>query len=161
MYGYSVNFNFHYKSNHKISHKLYFEIVTFSIYSRIIYRKNKMIFIMETNNLYDCHTHSTDGTVKETRTNGFEFKTDGNQLNNFKFGNYGWICPVCGSSCSPYTMVCPHCSGNRHFNEPYYNVTCEDLRSNGTYPNTPESNTFTTTYSVSGNAPKFENPLYS
>ena len=55
MYGYCVNFNFHYKSNHKISHKLYFEIATFSIYSRIIYRKNKMIFIIETNNLNDSY----------------------------------------------------------------------------------------------------------
>ena len=160
MCGYCANFNFHYKSNHSFSHKLSFEIATFSIQSRIIYRKNKMIFIMETNNLYDCHTSSTDSVTKETRTNDFEFKTDGNQLNNFKFGNYGWICPVCGSSCSPYTMVCPHCSGTRQYNEPY-KITCEDLRPNETYSKTPVSNASTTTCSVSGNAPKFENPLFS
>ena len=160
MYGYCANFNFHYKSNHTFSHKLYFEIATFSIYSRIIYRKNKMIFIMETNNLNDSYTPSTDGTAKETRTNDFEFKTDGDQLKNVKFSNYGWICPVCGCGCSPYTTVCPHCSGNRHFNEPW-KITCEDLKINGTYPNTLESNTFTSTCSVSGNAAKFENPLFS
>ena len=161
MCGYFANFNFHYKSNHKISHKLYFEITTFSIYIRIIYRKNKMIFIMETNNLNDSYTTSTDGTAKETRTNDFEFKTDGDQLKNVKFGNYGWICPVCGCGCSPYTTVCPHCSGNRQYNEPW-KITCEDLRSNGTYQKIPEtSHTFTTTCSVSGNAPKFENPLFS
>ena len=118
-----------------------------------------MIFIMETNNLNDSYTPSTDGTDKETRTNDFEFKTDGDQLKNFKFGNYGWICPVCGCGCSPYTMVCPHCSGTR--NEPW-KITCEDLRPNGTYTKIPEtSHTFTTTCSVSGNAPKFENPLFS
>ena len=89
MCDYFANFNFHYKSNHKISHKLYFEIATFSICSRIIYRKNKMIFIMETNNLNDSYTTSTDGTAKETRTNDFEFKSDGDQLKNVKFGNYG------------------------------------------------------------------------
>ena len=55
MYGYCVNFNFHYKSNQTFSHKLYFEIATFSIYIRIIYRKNKMIFIIETNNLNDSY----------------------------------------------------------------------------------------------------------
>ena len=115
---------------------------------------------METNNLNDCHIHSTDGTANETRTNDFEFKTDGDQLKNVKFGNYGWICPVCGCGCSPYTTVCPHCSGNRHFNEPW-KITCEDLRPNGTYPKTPVSNTFASTCSVSGNAPKFENPLFS
>ena len=118
-----------------------------------------MIFIMETNNLNDCHIHSTDGTVKETRTNDFEFKSDGDQLKNVKFGNYGWICPVCGCGCSPYTTVCPHCSGTR--NEPW-KITCEDLRNNPTYSKIPEtSHTFTTTCSVSGNAPKFENPLFS
>lgn len=119
-----------------------------------------MIFIMETNNLNDCYIHSTDGTANETRTNDFEFKSDGNQLKNVKFCNYGWICPVCGCGCSPYTMVCPHCSGNRQYNKPY-KITCEDLRTNGTYPKTQVSNTFTSTYSVSGNAPKFENPLFS
>ena len=119
-----------------------------------------MIFIMETNNLNDSYTPSTDGTAKETRTNDFEFKTDGDQLKNVKFGNYGWICPVCGCGCSPYTTVCPHCSGNRHFNEPW-KITCEDLHPNGTYPKTIVSNTFTTTCSISGNAPKFENPLFS
>lgn len=119
-----------------------------------------MIFIMEPNNLYDCHTYSTDGTANETRTNDFEFKTDGDQLKNVKFDNYGWICLVCGCGCSPYTTVCPHCSGNRQFNEPW-KITCEDLRTNGTYPKTPVSNTFTTTCSVSGNAPKFEKPLFS
>lgn len=160
MYGYCANFDFHYKSNHTISHKLYFEIATFSIQSRIIYRKNKMIFIMETNNLNDCCTPSTDSVNKETLTNDFEFKTDGDQLKNFKFGNYGWICPVCGCGCSPYTMVCPHCSGNRQYNEPW-KITCEDSRPNGTCSKTQESNTFTSTCSVSGNAPKFENPLFS
>ena len=115
---------------------------------------------METNNLNDSYTPSTDGTANETRTNDFEFKTDGDQLKNVKFGNYGWICPVCGSGCSPYTVVCPHCSGNRQCNEPC-KITYEDLHSNGTYPKTPVSNTSTTTCSVSGNAPKFENPLFS
>ena len=119
-----------------------------------------MIFIMETNNLNDSYTPSTDGTAKETRTNDFEFKTDGDQLKNVKFGNYGWICPVCGCGCSPYTTVCPHCSGTRHYNEPW-KITCEDLKINGTYPKTPVSNASTTTCSVSGNAPKFENPLFS
>ena len=115
---------------------------------------------METNNLNDSYTISTDGTVKETRSDDFEFKTDGDQLKNVKFGNYGWICPVCGCGCSPYTTVCPHCSGTRQFNEPW-KITCEYLKINGTYPNTLESNRFTTTCSVSGNAPKFENPLFS
>lgn len=23
------------------------------------------------------------------------------------FGNYGWICPVCGHGLSPYTSTCP------------------------------------------------------
>ena len=120
-----------------------------------------MIFIMETNNLNNSYTSSTDSVTNETLTNDFGFKADGDQLKNFKFGNYGWICPVCGSGCSPYTMVCPHCSGTRHYTEPYYKVTCEDLRSNGTCSKTPETHTFTSTYSVSGNVPKFENPLYS
>ena len=121
-----------------------------------------MIFIMETNNLYDCYTPSTDSVTKETQTNDFGFKSDGVQLKNFKFGNYGWICPVCGCGCSPYTIVCPHCSGTRQYTEPYYKVTCEDLHPNGTCSKTQEtSHTFTSTYSVSGNAPKFENPLFS
>ena len=116
---------------------------------------------METNNLNNCYTSSTDSVTNEPLTNDFGFKSDGDQLKNFKFGNYGWICPVCGSSCSPYTMVCPHCSGTRHYNEPW-KITCEDLRTNGTYQKIPEtSHTFTTTCSVSGNAPKFENPLFS
>ena len=119
-----------------------------------------MIFIMETNNLNDSYTTSTDGVVKETRTNEFEFKTDGNQLKNVKFGNYGWICPVCGSGCSPYITVCPRCGGNGYFNKPW-KVTCEDLRTNVTCQKEQEPNNFTQTYSVSGNAPKFENPLFS
>ena len=119
-----------------------------------------MIFIMETNNLNDCHATLADAVVKETRTIEFEINDDDDQSKNVKFGNYGWICPVCGSGCSPYVTVCPRCGGNGDFNEPL-KVTYEDLCSNETSSKTQESNIFTTTYSVSGNTPKFENPLYS
>ena len=50
-----------------------------------------MIFIMETYNLNDFYTSSTDSVTKETQTNDFGFKSDGDQLKNVKFGNYGWI----------------------------------------------------------------------
>ena len=35
---------------------------------------------METNNLNDSYTPSTDSVTKETLTNDFEFKSDGDQL---------------------------------------------------------------------------------
>ena len=111
---------------------------------------------METNNLNDSYTTSTDGVVKETRSNDFfEFKGDGDQPKNVKFNNYGWICPVCGSGCSPYTTVCPRCGGNGYYHEPW-KVTCDDLRTNVTCQKTSDANNFTTAYSVNGNAPKVE-----
>lgn len=45
----------------------------------------------------------------EERTNiqwGFEFYN----TQQFKFANYGWICPKCGRVFSPFTMMCPYCN---------------------------------------------------
>lgn len=42
------------------------------------------------------------------RTNiqrGFEF----DNTQQFKFANYGWVCPKCGRVYSPFTMMCPYC----------------------------------------------------
>lgn len=44
----------------------------------------------------------------EDRTNiqrGFEF----DNTQQFKFANYGWVCPKCGRVYSPFTMMCPYC----------------------------------------------------
>ena len=44
----------------------------------------------------------------EVRTNiQWGFECDNTQ--QFKFANYGWICPKCGRVYSPFTMMCPYC----------------------------------------------------
>lgn len=35
---------------------------------------------------------------------------EGHEPEHSLFGNYGWICPVCGRGLSPYTSQCP-CRG--------------------------------------------------
>lgn len=41
----------------------------------------------------------------------------------FGWGQQGWVCPKCGRVYSPYTSMCPYCSGGNN----NYEFTCETL----------------------------------
>ena len=47
--------------------------------------------------IHELTTGDTDGMCAACR---------GDQQKGI-FGNYGWICPVCGAGNSPYSTICP------------------------------------------------------